>query len=442
MTVEAPEIQLTDEQQAAIDFVKENLVFGTVAIAGPAGSGKTTLIKKLIEELSLPVTVSAMTNKARHVLIQKGILEALTLHQACLKPKFRPPLDRLDKYLNECKRCKNSFGADVCYCDCSCNGVTDGPGGLKTVMTSCTIHGIEARYIAPQLGVTTSLMREAWDVNKTSGIYSAFRLLGIKDVFKYIEAWVASEPKEGILIIDEASMLGSVELELAKKVFKFIILIGDEYQLPPVSGEPVFWQVPTRFSLTHIHRQAAGSQPLQLAEKLRRKESIECGPVEIIDADLCRAGMPVIVWRNKTRVELTATIRKKIGYDGLPPQVGEMLICRNGSDKAAKSRGLFNNSIWKVTWSQGFRCHLENQAGDVLENENVLMEELENGSGTPFRFAYALTCHASQGSEWSTVMIHEPDAWGYMRALPQEVWPFLYTSVTRAKDRVVWVGDQ
>jgi exodeoxyribonuclease-5 len=229
---------------------------------------------------------------------------------------------------------------------------------------------------------------------------------------------------------------------LAKKVFQFIILIGDEYQLPPVTGEPVFWQVQTRFALTHIHRQAAGSQPLQLAEKLRKKESIECGPVEVIDEELCRAGMPVIVWRNKTRVELTETIRRKLGFDQLPPQAGEMLICRNGSDRAAKSRGLFNNSIWKVVAADGFECILENQAGDILENEKVFMEELDRGSGTPFRFAYALTCHSAQGSEWPTIMIHEPDAWCYMRALPGEVWTWLYTAVTRSKERVMWVGDQ
>ena len=422
-------VTLTDEQAKAIEFVRDNLEAGTVALSGPAGSGKTTLIKELTDKLNMPVTVSAMTNKAKFVLTTKGIFDAVTLHQACLRPVFKPPLDKLDKFLNDCKRCMG----ELCYCKCTC----------ETILR-CDIHGYDAKYIARQLGVPTPHMKEAWLLNESSGIYSAFRFLGIKDVFKYIDSWQPAETKDGLLIIDEASMLGSTELELAQKVFKKIVCIGDENQLPPVKSEPVFWQIATRVALTQIHRQAANSQPLQLADKLRNKQSISCGPVEEIDAELCRQGMPVIVWRNNTRVNVTTAIRKKLGYDKKPPQVGEVLICRNGSDRAAKARGLFNNSIWKIIEkTDTYGCKLENQAGEILENENVFMEELDSGFGVPFRFAYALTCHSAQGSEWPSIMIHEPDAFAYMHfAKGDEIWPWLYTACTRAKERVIWVGDK
>ena len=435
------EIKLTDEQNDAIKFARENIHHGIVAISGPAGSGKTTLIKELLEVLPQPVEVAAMTNKARHVLAQKGLTEALTLHQACLRPVFNPPLDELVKYLTTCK----NYCIFDCRCECTCRD-NFSVSRIGEASGSCKTHGRMGPPIARELGISIDDLRESWQIHKDSGIYAALRHVGIRDVFKYIRTWIAADPQDGVLIIDEASMLGEKELELASQVYSRIVLIGDEAQLPPVQSEPVFWNIETRFALQHIHRQAAGSQPLVLAQRIRDRQSVECGPVEVVDAELCREGMPVIVWRNKTRVDLTMTIRKKLGYENLPPQVGEYLICRNGSDRKGKARGLFNNSIWKVIESRRpYVCTLENDAGDVLENERIFMEELDRGDGIPFRFAYALTAHSAQGSEWPVVMIHEPDAMAYQGFCqgknPDDLWKWLYTSITRAKDRVMWVGD-
>ena len=55
-----------------------------------------------------------------------------------------------------------------------------------------------------------------------------------------------------------------------------------------------------------------------------------------------------------------------------------------------------------------------------------------------FTYAYAITCHKSQGSEWEKV------------ALIEESFPFskeeharwLYTAVTRATDKLVWIRSE
>ena len=60
-------MELTIEQSNAIDYLTTNLGKGILALDGPAGSGKTTIMKDLVTQLTTagytPV-VTASTNKA------------------------------------------------------------------------------------------------------------------------------------------------------------------------------------------------------------------------------------------------------------------------------------------------------------------------------------------------------------------------------------------
>lgn len=431
MTMTVQTLNLTDEQQSAINFVKDNIKSGLVAIAGPAGSGKTTLIKQLIQELDDEVIVSAMTNKAAVVLRNKGI-DAFTLHQACMTPNFGPPLTDIANFLN------NTALEKI-----EAKDLTESPDPTKEVVKpveKIILKPDEIKYPAALLDeYKPELLYQALTSTKRTGICSGFRSLGITDVFKYINGWLPTCEKEGTLIVDEASMMGESDLAIATQVFDKIVLVGDEYQLAPVKSTAIFWNIPKRFALTSIHRQAKGSQPLDIATKIRTDEPMVMKPRVPIDYELSRQGAPVIVWKNDTRVNLTIKIRKNLGYEGKPPQVGEYLICRNGQDKDAKEMGFYNNSLWKVLEGDDYVCTLENDAGEIRENVFVFMEELKDGDGLPFRFAYALTAHNSQGSEWPTVMIHAPDASAIMGRSSTEGKRWLYTAVTRAKENVIWV---
>lgn len=404
-------VRLSDEQQRGIKFALDNRKCGVIAIAGPAGSGKTTLVQELIRKLHEAgelVRVTAMTNKACYVLRRKGV-EAETFHAVCMRPVFRPPMDKLASFLEQAEQ---DASAKVVY-----------PDGL-----------------VQEFG--KERMKEALEEARLSGIYAGMRKLGVTDVFKYVSGWFPASPQQGTLIIDEASMLGETELGNARQVYSQIILVGDEWQLPPVKSAPVFWDVRDRFCLAEIHRQAGNSQPLKIATAIREGWKINLGDIESIDSNLCRVGFPVIVWRNATRLQLTQAIRRRLGYDGQPPQVGEILICRNGSDRQAKFRGLINNSLWTIVEANGFVCTLRNEMGDTVERERIYMEELEKGDGVPFRFGYVLTAHNSQGSEWDTVMIHNGDAKLFWQRSRQEAERFLYTAVTRSKTRIIQVNSE
>jgi exodeoxyribonuclease-5 len=54
------------------------------------------------------------------------------------------------------------------------------------------------------------------------------------------------------------------------------------------------------------------------------------------------------------------------------------------------------------------------------------------------KFAYALTCHKTQGGQWSTVFVEQ----GYLtdELLNREYLRWLYTALTRATERVYLIG--
>ena len=53
------------------------------------------------------------------------------------------------------------------------------------------------------------------------------------------------------------------------------------------------------------------------------------------------------------------------------------------------------------------------------------------------KFSYAITCHKSQGGQWNTVFVEQP----YLpNGIDKEYLRWLYTAVTRAKDRLYLIG--
>ncbi len=83
-------LQLTEEQQAAVDVICEYMEAnqtkgGEFGLFGPAGSGKTTVVREVIRRLQMRTCVCAFTNKAKKVIYNKvkgvwGVVEAHTLH--------------------------------------------------------------------------------------------------------------------------------------------------------------------------------------------------------------------------------------------------------------------------------------------------------------------------------------------------------------------------
>ena len=65
------------------------------------------------------------------------------------------------------------------------------------------------------------------------------------------------------------------------------------------------------------------------------------------------------------------------------------------------------------------------------------VKENEFFNGLQVKFSYAITCHKSQGGQWNTVFIEQP----YLPdGIDREYVRWLYTAITRAKDKLYLIG--
>jgi exodeoxyribonuclease-5 len=220
------------------------------------------------------------------------------------------------------------------------------------------------------------------------------------------------------------------------------IFVGDHGQLPPV-GSDVYPMRDPDYKLETIHRNAG---PIaKFAEHLRRGGAPGSCPglgesVRVVrrgaltDAMLLDADQ-IIVAFNKTRVALNRRVRSLLGRTE-PLEIGDRVICLRNHKEA----GLFNGMQGVVTLvAQGDRMDFTNDDG--REYRDVPYDPLQFGKLTyehdknprhPFDFAWAITCHKAQGSEWGHVLVQEQ----YCPFWEMRRWT--YTAASRAQETLTW----
>ncbi|MDE7073831.1 MAG: ATP-binding domain-containing protein, partial [Odoribacter sp.] len=66
------------------------------------------------------------------------------------------------------------------------------------------------------------------------------------------------------------------------------------------------------------------------------------------------------------------------------------------------------------------------------------VRENEYYNALQIKFAYAVTCHKAQGGQWDAVFIDQ--GWLPDDQLNDEYWRWLYTAITRARERVYFIN--
>ena len=144
----------------------------------------------------------------------------------------------------------------------------------------------------------------------------------------FIKGWKRRDEPLDIGLIDEASMLDERQYADLRELFATLVLFGDPAQLAPVGGAGgmVFDALPdeARLGLSRVHRQAADSPILDLADALadpdlgfedfeRMVEQAAARDARVVVSPRVDAGAmaraPVLVWRNATRVRLIHAFR-------------------------------------------------------------------------------------------------------------------------------------
>jgi exodeoxyribonuclease V len=201
-----------------------------------------------------------------------------------------------------------------------------------------------------------------------------------------------------------------------------ILVLADPAQLPPPKGRGFFTSRNPDLLLTEVHRQASGNPILILAGIVRNCRQLRLGSYSASAVVSQYKIEPkndwlnfdrIIVGSNAFRVTVNKHYRGLLGYsDQDLPQRSERAIClENNFDK-----GLANGQTFSVIETgdvkNGF---LEMEVGDGTDIIPVharldafhAEKPKGRGSGQVFDFAYAITAHKLQDSEWSRVLVYD-----------------------------------
>ena len=299
------------------------------------------------------------------------------------------------------------------------------------------------------------------------------------------------DEKIRLIIIDEASMINETVLNDLLSFHVKCLFCGDGAQLPPVNGVCTLLQRP-HYTMTEIVRQAADNPIIQVATMAREGKTIPYGNYgdtvcvvrknALSQAERKRLFLKadqIICGRNNTRLSLNREVRKYKGIadDEILPTEEEKVICTlNDWEKPldkSKQFYLVNGIIGRArdikagfdnlatmefqadfldvgvkvpfdtgVFEDGKYRHLYSERAATLSDGTVvheanfaLLHKLRVVSEEPicrFEFAYAITCHKAQGSEFDFVIVFD-ESW----AFGEEKNRWLYTAITRAKEKLL-----
>jgi exodeoxyribonuclease-5 len=213
-----------------------------------------------------------------------------------------------------------------------------------------------------------------------------------------------------------------VDATLGNDILSFgvpVLVLGDPEQLPPVYGAGFFTTAAPDVLLTDIQRQA------RMATMVREGSHLVVGDhgcSRIVNAVMLAelaVTDQVLVGRNRTRRSINERLRDYLGLHGAVPQPSDRLVCLHNNHR----RGLLNGSTWRT------RTALANGNGIVMlgivpddDSEAAVtyatthlaffrgtaereLSYFQRRKFDPFDFAYGLTVHKAQGSQWSNVTI-------------------------------------
>ncbi len=347
--------------------------------------------------------------------------------------------------------------------------LTGGPGTGKTTTLKLITDWFEEKGLEIRLAAPTG--RAARRMNEQTGFHAEtiHRMLEYKiDNNRWRFMRDEKTPlTEDVFILDEMSMVDSklfCSFLRAIPNDKIIVLVGDKNQLPSVGAGDVLHELLRinqieRVELKTVFRQSEHSMIPQYAKlinegtifKMENKVGDDCIILQIDDIkeiqekiiDLCTRVLPekynfkspqVITPIHKGEVgtvELNKKLQLKLNGTAQQFQLGGKYFALGDKVMQTKNdceRGLSNGDIGVVSQFYGDSFYVQFENGIEARYESKNVGELV--------FAYAITIHKSQGSEFPCIVI--PLTSSHYTMLQRKL---IYTALTRAKKMCIFVGN-
>lgn len=270
-----------------------------------------------------------------------------------------------------------------------------------------------------------------------------------------------------LIVIDESGMVNE---EHGRNLLSFglpVVALGDLNQLPPVFGNSFFLQKPNVI-LKQIMRQEEGNPVIWLSQQILEGNRLKPGVYgnsavlkkeDMNDFHFKHADI-ILTSTNRLRYNVNNYYRENIKGIKIKeyPHLGEKVICRKNNRSHFITEGdntfyltngttgfvetIDRSSFDKKTMTMDFRPDFSKKSfHNITFDYNHLYAipgDDEEGMGFYYdrmEFAYAITVHSSQGSQWPHVLFL-PEMITSNREELKKIW---YTAITRASESVTIV---
>ena len=275
-----------------------------------------------------------------------------------------------------------------------------------------------------------------------------------------------------LIVVDEVSMIPVEMWELLLSHHVHVIALGDPFQLPPIEGESEILAKPHVF-LDEIVRQAQDSEIIRLTMDIRagmpliqhKGNEVIVIPKRQLNNFYYSGADQIIAAKNITRSDINWKCRKIKFGENVPdyPMKDEKVICLKNywNVLSTQTDPLINGMIGNLSnisfqhnipkyndlMTATFVIDKNNKFGNLSMDYKLFAEgkqTINNENWTLFKgmpkpmlfdYAYCITCHKSQGSEFDKVLVFDE----YMKGTNHSRW--LYTAATRAKKKLIIVSD-
>lgn len=266
-----------------------------------------------------------------------------------------------------------------------------------------------------------------------------------------------------LAVVDEVSMVGP---DIGPDVLRYgtkVLVLGDPFQLQPVSGEGFFTNADPDIMLTDVRRQAADNPIIRMSMDIREGRGLKPGAYgdslvvrrAETDRDWMReqvlAADQLLVGKNATRQTFNTRVRQirelpARNPDWMPVE-GDRLVCLKNN----RMKGLLNGGLWNVHQVASYDGRKVTMLVDSIDDDKTPRTEVEvpyqfftggekeldwraKKFADEFTYGYALTVHKSQGSQWQNVLLFDES-----HCFRDQQAQHLYTAVTRTAERVTVV---
>lgn len=362
--------------------------------------------------------------------------------------------------------------------------LTGGPGTGKTTIINAIVAlyayendiDLEAKRLPILLAAPTG--RAAKRMSEMTGLPAStiHRLLGINGHEEQLPEEV-DELDGTLLIIDETSM---VDTDLMKILLKSIpdamqvIFVGDRHQLPSVGPGQVFADMLAsdllpKKELTKIYRQGEyssiislahavnqGELPVDFSQQQNDRSFIRCTAKQV--PQVIAQVIEVALRKGNSKDDIQVLVpmyRGPAGIDSLNDLLQEIMNPHHTRQKEIEVRGhhlrigdrvlqlvndpeknIYNGDIGKIVaidiGDKGQKAGPDSVTISFEQNE----VEVEKKDWNNLTLAYCLSIHKSQGGEFPIVIL--PMVPQFARMFARNL---LYTAITRAKEKLILVGD-